>query len=376
MNASHPGPGHVPGRAAVLGAGPIGCATAGYLALQGMEVSIFDLSPEAVSAISASGIIRLEGVIQGQAPIRAATTDIARVLEGARLVISAVPASAHKALARALAPFIQDGALLLIQPGQTLSAVTFLHTAMHHGMRAGITAVETLNTLFTGRLASPGRVQVYAVKNSVWYAALPASRTAAAGALLERLFPSLSPLPSILQVSLHNFNAILHPPITLLNAGSIDGGEDFLFYVQGGTPHIMQVVEDLDGERMEILRALGIPGFPLTQWFHEAYGVQESDYHAAVAATAPYATIKGPRSLQTRLLLEDIPTGLVPYCSIARALGVPVPTMNATVRLCSSLYRRDFFATGRTLRALDLGGLDGPALLQKLGPDSTELPWA
>ena len=55
--------------------------------------------------------------MQGRFPLRLASTNIGAVLEGARLVCSCVPASAHEAVAAAAGPHFEDGTLLMIQPG-------------------------------------------------------------------------------------------------------------------------------------------------------------------------------------------------------------------------------------------------------------------
>lgn len=357
-----------PTRAAVIGAGPIGCATAAVLASSGLPVSICDADPAAVEPIAAAGSIELSHSLQLEAPIAKATTDIGEAVRGADLVFTAVPASAHEAVARAAAPHLEDGLLLVIQPGQTLSALAFVAAARAAGFSGDITPVQTLNTLFTARLSRPGAVEVYAVKKDVGFAALPASRTAAAGRVLTPMFPSLRACESILEVDLHNFNAVLHPPITLGNIGPSDRGAPYLYYFEGATPAVVKLVAALDRERCAILEALGVPGFTLLEWFRRVYDVDKPTLHEAISSCGPYATIKGPTSIQTRLLLEDIPTGLVPYCSFARLLGVKAPVAEAVVTICCKLYGIDFWSTGRSIERLGPAGLDLAGLLAWLGP--------
>ena len=86
-----------------------------------------------------------------------------------------------------------------------------------------------------------------------------------------------------------------------------------------------------------------------------------------IQACVPYDTIAGPTSLDTRLLLEDVPTGLVPYCSLGELVGLSLPTIRSLVTLAGALYGRDFWAEGRTLANLGLGGLDREALIERLG---------
>jgi hypothetical protein len=55
-----------------------------------------------------------------------------------------------------------------------------------------------------------------------------------------------------------NPSAIIHPPVTILNAGRAEDPADFLFYVEGLTPSVKRVVDALDAERMAMGAALGL----------------------------------------------------------------------------------------------------------------------
>ena len=61
---------------AVIGAGNGGQAIAGYLALVGHEVSLYDRDDEKVSVLNTIGGIELIGKIQGFGKINCITTDI------------------------------------------------------------------------------------------------------------------------------------------------------------------------------------------------------------------------------------------------------------------------------------------------------------
>ena len=346
----------------MIGAGPIGCTTAAHLSKAGYSVALSDADGQAIEAIQRAGQIQLSGVRQGEFGVDLATTDAAEAVRDATLVVSAVPASAHEAVARAVAADLPSDCTIVFQPGQTLSAVAFMHAAKAAGYRGQPTLVETLNTLFTARLHAPGQVELYAVKRQVPYAVLPAERREETATLLEGLFDNLVPASCMLEVDLHNFNAILHPPITLLNAGPIDAGRAFLYYMDGATQAVMKLVEALDGERLALLAALGLPGMPLIEWFDRVYGVRRDALSEAVLAVGPYAKIEAPASLDTRLLLEDIPCGLVGYCSIAERAGVATPIMRSVVDVCSAMYQIDFWQTGRTLSRLDINEAQMQAL--------------
>lgn len=356
-------------RAAVIGAGAVGCATAGYLVQQGLEVAVQDVQESLIAPLREAGGVQLSGVIEGLAPLALATTDAAEAVAGAELVVTAVPASAHAAVARASAAHLAPGAVVMLQPGATLSAVEFLHVAGQSGLATDFTPVETLNAIFTARLRAPGDVEVFAIKHTVPYAALPAARTPAAGGVIEPLFDCLTPARSgsVLEISLHNMNAIMHPPVTLCNLGPIDRAEPFRFYFDGGTPAVMDLVEGADAERLALCQAFGVESHSVRDWYERVYGLDQPTLYERIQACTPYATIAAPTSLDTRLLLEDIPTGLVPYCSLGEAVGLALPTLHSLATLAGVLYDRDFFTTGRTLANLGLANLDRTALLQRLG---------
>jgi opine dehydrogenase len=360
-------------RACVVGAGPVGCATAAWLSRQGLEVGICDLDASRISPMTRNGanggrVIVRGGVMDGEDSIHAASTELSEVLPGADLVVMAVPGDACEPVARAAAPHMKDGVVVLFQPGQTLSSMAFYNAARWSGFDGDMTPIETVSTIFTGRLPEPGVAEIYAIKRWIAFAAYPAERTAPLAPALQALLPSLVPVGSILETSLANFNAVVHPVVVLLNAGPIDNHRPFLFYHEGATPAVMRLVEAIDFERMALMRALRIPSESLLTWFNRIYDLDAPSLVHAFRTNPPYASIHAPTTLNTRLLLEDLPTGLVPLIELADLAGVPVPAMRGTLALADTILDRDFRAHGRTLRSIGLGELDAEALREKLGP--------
>lgn len=85
------------------------------------------------------------------------------------------------------------------------------------------------------------------------------------------------------------------------------------------------------------------------------------------AASHPDVVITGPTSMQTRLLLEDIPTGVVPYCDLADRMGVAVPNLQAVLAMANTLYQTEFRDSGRTLARLGHPDLDIEGIRALLG---------
>lgn len=347
---------------AVIGAGHAGMPLAGYLALQGQCVRLFARNLASVGA--AARDVRLEGAIAGRARLELVTDDIGRAVEGADVVMVAVPASAHADLARACAPHLTDGQAVLLNPGRTAGAIEFARALRDAGGPADVTVGEAQSFLFASRVTGPGRARIYRIKRRVPVAALPASRT---GELLWRLaplFPQFEAARWVWQTSLDNIGAMFHPAITLLNAGRIEGCAPFEFYCGGVTPSVAQVIERLDAERLSVAHALGVRATSARDWLAEAYGAVGATLCDAIRANPAYAGIAAPATLAHRYVAEDVPTGLVPIASLGDLLGVPTPATDGLIELANSLHGRDYRSVGRTLERLGLGGLT-PGMLRE-----------
>jgi ketopantoate reductase len=86
-------------------------------------VTLFNHTPERVAAIKARRGIDLEscdGGPRGFGRLEGITSDIAEALAEADVVHVVVPSSAHAEVAKAAAPHLRDGQIVLLHPGRTL----------------------------------------------------------------------------------------------------------------------------------------------------------------------------------------------------------------------------------------------------------------
>ena len=94
----------------VIGAGNGGMAISAYLASIGVDVNIFDLFPEYLAGFKDTKTIYL--IKDGKkikSVLHKVTENIEEALEGSRLIMVVAPAFAHKMIAEACAPYLQDG---------------------------------------------------------------------------------------------------------------------------------------------------------------------------------------------------------------------------------------------------------------------------
>ena len=92
---------------AIIGAGNGGQAIAGYAALKGYKVSLFDRNDAKVKVLQEKGFIELRGQIKGVGYISSFTSNIGEAVADASLVMITTVANAHADVAKAMAPYVK-----------------------------------------------------------------------------------------------------------------------------------------------------------------------------------------------------------------------------------------------------------------------------
>ena len=342
---------------AVVGNGHGGQALAAYLALRGERVSLYNRTPESLEEIQRYGGVRVEGTISGFGEIELASTDLEEVLDGVRIIMVVVPASAHRELARTMAPYLQSGQTVVLNPGRTLGAVEFTHNLRAWGAPPGVAVADTDTFVFASRRVAPGVSRVHRVKKRVKLAGFPAYRTMSILRVLQTVFPQFTSAVNVLETGVSNIGAIFHPAPTLLNVGWVESALQFDHYHDGITPGVARALEALDQERLGIARSYGIRTVSARTWLASVYGSPGDCLHKAIQGTRAYRGLKAPPSLEHRYLYEDVPASLVPLADLARKAGHPARVIESLITLAGAVTGVDWWAKGRTLASMGLGEL-------------------
>lgn len=353
--------------AAVIGAGNVGCALAGDLALRGVEVRLFNRSHARLEPIRAAGGITLTGEVEGFGRPSVVTGSLTEAVDGADVVAVTVPSSALPAYAASLARALTDDQLIWLDPGHSGGAL-YLAAEIEKVTGRRPRHVSQLTTAsHISRMTGPGAVRVF-LRARASVAALPASGLDRCHDLLDALLPGqLGKLGSVLEADLSNVNAILHPPGTVLNAGWIEAsGGGFGFYADGNTPAVAKVMEAIDRERRAVAEKLEIAVPSLSELlcemgFTNARNAQTA--RAAIEASELIHPIKAPDTIDHRYLHEDVGWGLVPWSELAAAIGCPTPTMSAITHLAGLINGVDYTREGLTLGAMGLADMSGAEIL-------------
>ena len=347
-------------RLAVLGAGNGGLASAFDFAQHGHDVALY-APPEFganVVAVDKAGGIAATGDLEGFAPLRYAGCDVAEALSGAELVLLVGPAYSTEPLAALAGPHLPDGAAVLICPGSCAGAIAFKRAVGLELDDERYTVGETSTLPYAVRVTEPGVINVFLkLTAGLYLAGLPRSGTDRLCGLIEDVWPAVEKADSVFQTTLQNGNPVIHPAITLLNAGLLERtGGGFLFYEEGVTEGVGRLIEAVDKERIAIAGALGVtilsdPELGVTQGY-----MREANYSTGYSTAPGFLGIGAQGELDHRYLTEDVGYSLIFLTDLAARLGVPTPVMDALITITSIVLARDL--RGERKRTLSTLGLE------------------
>ena len=353
-------------RFAIIGAGNGGQSFAGHLGVLGFPVSLWDIERQKVEDLLKTRRMVISGAVTGDVAIPVITGNIAEAVDGADIIMVVIPTNYQGSTAKAMAPHLKDGQVIVLNPGATGGALEVQNILRQEGCRAEVIVAETDTLLYACRSPKAGEAIIYGIKDALSVASLPAKEAPRVAKLLNSAFPQFKPASSVLVTSLSNANSMMHPAPTVLNAGRIESKSPFEYYSEGVTPSISRVVEKIDAERMAIAGAMGVSVPSIHDFYRKSYGTEGKDLYEHVQKVRAYDGIMGPTSLNTRYIFEDIPTGLVPFSALGKAMGVPTPTMDAIVEVGNILLERNFWVEGRSLERLGLAGLSAAEIKAKV----------
>jgi opine dehydrogenase len=355
---------------AILGAGNGGQAAAAHLSLEGHSIRLFERFPEIVEPFIDSRRITIRGAISGTATVDVITNDLGEAVHDADVILVTVPGFALSWMASELARHLHDGQIVVLHPGGTGGALEVHRTWTESRLAADVVLAETETLVYACRLTAPGAPDVKAIKREVGLAALPAHDLDPAYAAFSALFPQARPRANVLETGLANMNAVIHPAVSMLNAGPIDRHlSGFDFYGEGVTPAVGRVLKTIDGERMAVAEAFGVAHDSLERWVETHYGTVAPTLNELFEqlAAGVYQGIGTPDGLHARYLSEDVPMALVLIESLASLVAVDTPTISALITLGGALNETDYRTNGRTLARLGLRGLSREDILEFVG---------
>ena len=350
-------------KVAVLGAGNGGCAVAADMAYRGLDVTLIKTS-NAMHDDNFNYLLKNNGkmilkdfgengsmnpqdleVTEKIGYISKVTRDLALISE-MDVVIIYIQTSYHEDLIKKIAPYLVDGQVVLINPGYLSTAYMLKHCG-----NKDLTIVEAQSSFIDGRIMKPGEFKVgfRNVRNPL--GVYPAAKMEYAKEKLDQLGFPFHYMNSVVGAALHNPNMIVHTIGSLLAMPMIDAmGDDFCMYHRSFTEHVWNVLEKLDDEKMNVLEKMGFERLPYVEAckFRNSLDDSEDAKEVFFGYASMPTRAKGPVTVESRYVTEDVPQGLVMLESLGLSLEVPTPIATSLIEIANAALGRDFREVGRT----------------------------
>lgn len=334
----------------VIGGGHQGLTMAAHLSLNGCRVFLWNRTKAHIKKVIETKKIHCSGMIEAYANIYKATSDIKEALTD--ILMIAAPSIAYEDIAKLLTPFVNKNHIIVLNPGRTFGALFFKKILMDNGCVSLPTILEMQTIIYTCRRDKANSVFLYALKNNVAVAALN-SNFDAYDRLPKCFRERLNIKKNYLSVTLDNVGMALHPAPTLMNIGWIETNTcDFKYYYDGITPTIANFIQRMDNERALVAKAAGVHIESTYEWLLRTYNIKGDNLYSAIRNNPYYKDIDAPKTINHRYIEEDVPNGLVPIESMAKAFNTTTPCISLVIDLANAATGKDYRKTGRKYEEL------------------------
>lgn len=374
---------------AVLGGGAVGKTCATDMKLAGREVRLFDMMPFAektLANVDKTGIL-LDGVQHnlycfersGRAHFDMVTSDMAKAVRGAGLIVVAAPAFAHEPFFRQLVPLLEDGQVVHIF---TDNYATLLLRKIMREMKC------TKKVIVGGWSSAPYGTRIENINGfafphvGVKYRAITLRGASLPMSDIDAFRESAKYLPcldavnqgdgtvagnTVLDTGFANINPVIHVPATILgvstmeNWGVVFGDFDktgYSMYKHALCPSICEVQYQFYEEEQAIAKAIGVgtPSYSYESFFsrrsiltQEYMGLDKNGKDNVVFPLDQPSSEgnTGPNNINHRYLTEDVPVGCKIYHDLGRQYGVETPIIDSMIVLAGAMHKKSFFKTSR-----------------------------
>jgi len=350
-------------RVAIIGAGPIGCATAAFLSEQGVAVAMWSPTGHrlAFQRDRRTASFETAGCLHASVSV-AWLTDMQDIADYSHVFIC-LPGSIYESVLTQLSDHWRSGQTVVVSGALSLVPLWLRNEARSRG--ADITVAGWGTTLTTAHFLADGRLHMNSMRHRIdmaWLAgarSMPGLRDVLSDCNLlfgERFVR----VESLLASALANINPIAHAAEVMPNLTRMERGERWQLF-DHFTGAVARMADALDRERLALAECLGFALPTLVEHYHRSYHVPVGPLNEmARAIESAGKGPLGPDRLDHRYVLEDVPFGLVMHERLAQAMHVDCATLSSCITLFEAIYQRPF--------------RDQNFLMASLLPDESALP--
>ncbi len=347
-----------PRKIAVISTGNGGQSMAAYFSHLGFEVSLYAREYERAGMFPKDRVFKMTGIITDNPVIHLISSDMCAVVKDAHLIMVTTPTQYHHVVAAEMARCLEDGQIIVLNPGRTFGTYVFGQTLAEHGNTKKVLLAEAETFLFACRCTRIAEPVIHGIKEHIRVAAHDPNDTPAVVAALGAVIPDVfEAAESTLETSFSNIGMIFHPLPILLNITRVEKKEKFLFYREGISPLVANILDRMDQERMAVALGYGHHILSAYDWLFEHYGSTGDTLYERIQNTEAYANIYAPVDIDTRYIFEDMLTGCVPFYYAGQAIGIDTPIIKSSILWASTVYETDFIQHGRNEKRIDFAAI-------------------
>ena len=344
----------------IVGTGNAGCAHAAMFTLYGHSVTLFksskagnSLNFDYLRRMSELTVTTLEGETK-TIKLANVTDDPAVAFADCDICFVMVQTLYHKTVAEIIGKYAGHIKLLVVVPGYLGSL--YFRDAL--GVKVDYIA-EGESTAYDARLVKDGHVKILFknVRNAI---GILKGSTDEILPILQSLVETYQHVrKNVVDSALHNPNLIVHTVGTIVSAARIEYSHgEFWMYRESFTPSIWNIIRKLDEEKMCVLERFGCKRIPYVEAckFRNCEDLSVDAYEV-FKAYAETGGPKGPMTVQSRYILEDVPMGLGLLRQLGDKCGVATPMCDALITMAGALVCCDFWRELREIGDFDLNSL-------------------
>ncbi|APA90662.2 NAD/NADP octopine/nopaline dehydrogenase family protein (plasmid) [Paraburkholderia sprentiae WSM5005] len=356
----------------IIGAGNTGCTFAADLASRGIDVLLYGHPKHRgnIDAIRKKGCLASRMEIEGEFN-PTLTTEMADAVQFSHFLVVTVPSYGHADIINDLKGFDLSNHVIVVINGNFFALLS--------PNELNAQAILETNASPYASWVKDGEVSITGVKSSLPIAALPNNMGEKQWSQISEIFPkTLLWCNNVFEIGMQSNNGVIHPAAGILNTGWIESRKgDFLFYRDGISPSVGNVIEAVDAERLKIAEAFGFRLQTVLQEMVGFYGGACETFSDFASQTKVHNAHKiTPTHMQDRYVSEDVPYILVPWYELGSRVEVQAPTIKAVVDIASVINGVDYFKSGRNLKRLGMDHMSKTELLRFIDSATCHLPWA
>lgn len=342
----------------IIGAGNGGSAMAADLSVKGHTITLFKTSVKGNNEhfdklIKDNGEILLKDLDGNKkTKIHKVTNSIDEAFsDDPKVIVLFIKTDYHEDVIKRIAPYLKNDQVILLEPGYLSTAYFFKYCK-----NVRLIIAEAQSSPLDCRIIAPGVVKILFKNERNPIGIYPVNRSSEAENTLKEFDYNFIILKSVVDAALHNPTLIVHTIRAIMSIPRIEyTDEEYSMYREVFTPSIWNLVEKLDGEKMDILESLNLRRLP----YIEACKYRNSKDLSLDAKEVFYDYAQndsptGPDVSDSRYITEDVPEGLVLLESLGELLNIKTPVCTALIEIASACLATDFRANGRTLERLGI----------------------